>query len=103
MKKIILCSLLVLLLVSTGCTIRHSRIIDNGAMKSAGQRISADSTGLEIFNIEVNDTKSADQLLNELRATNNCKNLKNIEVDYRTTLILFVGIPKLTASADCEQ
>jgi hypothetical protein len=88
-----------LMLVATGCTIRHSRTLDNAGPSSA-RRVSASSTGLEIFSIEVNDTESADKLAKQL--SGGCKALKNVEADYRTMGILIVGIPKLTVSADCE-
>jgi hypothetical protein len=62
--------------------------------------VSTSSTGLQILQIEVNDTASAASLVNQLRA--GCKSLKNVEVDYRTMGILIVDIPKLTVSADCD-
>ena len=78
---------------------RHSRTIDNPGA-AGGRRVSASSTGLEIFQIEVNDTESAANLTKQVGGS--CKSLTNVETDYRTMLIFIVGIPKLTVSADCN-
>jgi len=88
-----------LLLGTAGCTVRYSRVID-GVAPTSGRRVSASSTGLQILQIEINDTASAASLVNQLKG--GCKSLKNVEIDYRTTVILIVDIPKLTVSADCD-
>jgi hypothetical protein len=99
MRKIACIGLGALALTLAGCTIRHSRTLDNASPTTA-RRVSASSTGLEIFSIEINDTASAASLVSQLKG--GCKSLKNVDVDYRTMVILIVGIPKLTVSADCD-
>lgn len=99
MRKIACIGLGALALTLAGCTIRHSRTLDNVSPTTA-RRVSASSTGLEIFSIEINDTASAASLVNQLKG--GCKSLKNVDVDYRTMGILIVGIPRLTVSADCD-
>jgi hypothetical protein len=99
MRKLLMVVFAGSLLATTGCTIRHSRTLDNVG-PAGGRRVSASSTGLEIFQIEVNDTESAANLARQ--AGGSCKALRNVETDYRTTGILIIGIPKLTVSADCE-
>lgn len=87
------------LLATAGCTIRHSRTLDNVG-PTVGRRVSASSTGLEIFQIEVNDTETAANLAKQ--AGGSCRSLHNVETDYRTMGIYIVGWPKLTVSADCQ-
>ncbi len=99
MRRFLVLSIAGAMLLNAGCTLRHSRTIYNVA-PSAGHRVSASSTGLEIFQIEVNDTESADKLAKQ--AGGSCKTLKNVETDYRTLGVLIVGFPKLTVSGDCE-
>ncbi len=99
MHKFMALSVAGVMLFSVGCTMRYSRTLDNVA-PSSGRRVSASSTGLEILQIEINDTASADKLAKQ--AGGACKALKNVETDYRSMGILIVGIPKLTVSADCD-
>ena len=98
MKLRALASLAALLLISA-CTIRHSRMLDSASPKGV-RRVTASSSGLEILSIEINDTESTASLLKQ--AGGQCRELKNVDVDYRTTLYCIVGIPKLTVSADCD-
>lgn len=99
MRRLMVLGAACLMFAATGCTMRHSRTLDNTG-PVAGRRVSASSTGLEILNIEINDTASADKLAKQI--SGGCKALRNVETDYRTMGILIVGIPRLTVSADCE-
>ncbi len=58
MHKFMALSVAGVMLFSVGCTMRYSRTLDNVA-PSSGRRVSASSTGLEILQIEINDTASA--------------------------------------------
>jgi hypothetical protein len=99
MRRLMVLGSVCLMFAATGCTMRHSRTLDN-AGPVVGRRVSASSTGLEILSIEINDTQSADKLAKQIGGS--CKALRNVETDYRTMGILIVGIPRLTVSADCE-
>jgi len=99
MKRVLLVIMTSIMLAATGCTIRFSKAVDNVAPGARGTRVSAESTGLQVFQIEVNDTEPAENLIR--RISSGCRELRNVVVDYRTMFILFVDIPKLTVSADC--
>jgi hypothetical protein len=98
MRALIGVALLGTLIAVPSCTIRHSRTLDNSAPTTV-RRVSASSTGLEVFGIQVNDTASASTLLEQ--AGSGCKAFRNVEVDYRSTALFFVSIPRLTVSASC--
>lgn len=99
MRKTLACLSVAALLAAAGCTVRYSKSLDNSSPVT-GRRVSASSSGLEIFGIQVNDVASAAELSQQISAR--CKQLRNVETDYRSTVILFVAFPKLTVSADCR-
>ena len=99
MRNLVALAVAGLLVAAAGCSVRYSRTLDNASLGGA-RRVMASSTGLEIIGIEVDDTDTAANLLKQVSAR--CNSVKNVEVDYRATVILIVSIPKLTVSADCE-
>ncbi len=92
---------LVLLVMVSGCTIRYSKTGAEDSAAATGTTVSKHSTGLEIFAITVNDPTPARDLIAAVRTENNCKNLSNIEVDYRNLYIIIVGIPRVTVTGTC--
>jgi hypothetical protein len=101
-------ALLWIFFLAAGCTVRYSKGLDDRVESSAeemvalSRRFSLDSTGFEIFFVQVVDTESPAALLKTLGEINGCKRLKNAEVDYKNVSMFFFNLPTVVVSADCE-
>jgi len=100
---------ILLILVSipflSGCTLRYSKELSDWVPESSAanhRRVTIDSSGLEVFFVQVVDVESAASLLKTLGEVDNCKSLRNVEVDYQSYVLVVVDLPQILVSADCE-
>jgi len=93
--------IVLLLLPLQACTWRYSReLVAVGP--SHGERVETQSRGLEVVFITITEPKSVAVLLEQLKTEESCTALRNIEIDYRTAILVVVNFPKVSVSADCE-
>jgi hypothetical protein len=102
--------LLVSGLVISGCTLRYSKQMDDYVpVKKGGdeggefrRRVALDSNGIEVLFVQVRDVDDPVDLLKTLGKINDCRSLKNVEIDYRNFVMILVNLPRVIVSADCE-
>jgi hypothetical protein len=102
-------ALLWICILAAGCTIRYSKGLDDRVESATDEetvvvsrRFYLDSSGFEIFFVQLVDTENPAALLKTLGEINGCKRLKNAEVDYRNISMFFFNLPTVVVSADCE-
>jgi hypothetical protein len=100
-RTCLLTLLLVPLLVLGACTARYSQSLSGGIPKSTGTSVSTNATGLTLFGIAVTEPTPAHEQITQL--IGGCERLDAVEVDYRETVFLILGIPKIGVKATCVQ
>lgn len=105
MKKFVL--IFMVAVVASGCaaTARHGKSVSGPVAGEPGVYVSKMSEGTDIFFYPVTEPTPANQLLAELKKENNCKELVNTEVDYRTKVMWYLihGHPQVRVSGYCIQ
>ena len=97
-------------LVMSSCTLRYSKQMDDyvpvkkekDEVSEMRRRVALDSNGIEVLFVQVRDVDDPVDLLTTLGKINDCKSLKNVEVDYRNFVMILVNLPQVIVSADCE-
>lgn len=103
MKKFVL--IFMVAVVASGCTatVRRSKSVSGPIESEPGQFVSKMSEGTDVFFHVVTEPTPANELLAALKKENNCKELVNTEVDYRTKVMWYLlhGHPQVRVSGYC--
>jgi hypothetical protein len=100
-RTCLLVLLLVPLLTLGACTARYSQSLSGAIPKSNGTLVSTNATGLTLFGIAITEPTPAHEQITQL--IGGCERLDAVEVDYRETVFLVLGIPKVGVKATCVQ
>ncbi len=100
-RSSIVASLLVSLLVLGACTARYSQSLSGAIPKSPGTEVSTNATGFTLFQIAISEPTPAHEQITQLLG--GCQRLDAVEVDYRETVFVILGIPKIGVKATCVQ
>ena len=93
--------LLLNLVPLVACTARYSQSLSGAIPKSQGTPVSSSATGLSVFAIAFSEPTSAHEQVTQL--IGGCEMLNTVQVDYRETTFLILGIPKVSVKAICVQ
>lgn len=91
--------LLIGVLAATGCTARYSQALAGRIAEAKGSEVRSSDTGFSLFQITFTEPRSAHEQATALMG--GCKELNNVEVDYRELLFFIVGIPRVTVTGTC--
>ncbi|NKE70258.1 hypothetical protein [Candidatus Manganitrophus noduliformans] len=103
MKKGMLILMAVWILSGCAATARHGKSVGGPVEGEPGGYVSKMSEGTDVFFYPVTEPTPANELLAELKKENNCKELVNTEVDYRTKVMWYLlhGHPQVRVSGYC--
>jgi hypothetical protein len=86
-------------LLGNGCTARYSHSLAGSIPNTSGRQVEASDSGFSLFGIAFSEPKSAHKHVTSLLGA--CSSLTKVEVDYRETLFVILGIPKVSVKATC--
>ena len=93
--------LLVVLSTSNACTARYSQALAARIPQAQGKEVTSSDAGFSLFQIVLSEPKPAHEQAAALLGP--CKELTNVEVDYRELLFVIIGFPRVTVTGTCVQ